>query len=86
MAACERAVALAPDDGNVRDSRGLARALAGDLAGALQDFEAYVAWAETSGSGLVPPEVVDRRLSWIESIRQGSVPFDAVTLETLRRE
>ena len=39
MDACERAVELAPDDGDYRDSRGLARALMGDYTGAIEDFK-----------------------------------------------
>jgi regulator of sirC expression with transglutaminase-like and TPR domain len=38
MDACERAVALAPDDGQIRDSRGLARAMTGNIEGAIEDF------------------------------------------------
>jgi tetratricopeptide (TPR) repeat protein len=34
MDACKKAVALDPENGNIRDSRGLARALTGDIEGA----------------------------------------------------
>ena len=44
---CERAVAAVPDDAHFKDSRGLARALTGDLAGAAEDFRAFVDWAES---------------------------------------
>lgn len=50
MPACERAVALAPEDGGIRDSRGLACALTGDLEGARKDFEFAVPWAEEAGA------------------------------------
>jgi WD40 repeat protein len=43
--ACETAVALNPEDGRLRDSRGIARALTGDRRGAVEDFRAYVVWA-----------------------------------------
>ena len=44
MRACEQAVTLAPEDGGVRDSRGLALALTGDIEGAIADFQAFIAW------------------------------------------
>ena len=46
MAACEKLVALKPDDGWFHDSRGLARALSGDYAGAAEDFKIFVAWSK----------------------------------------
>ena len=45
LPACDRAVELAPDDGNARDSRGVARAITGDVQGAIVDFERFVSWA-----------------------------------------
>ncbi len=77
MTACEQAVALAPDNGNVRDSRGLARALTGDLAGAIVDFEAFVAGTSNN-------EARTQRLGWIEALRRGENPFTAEVLEALR--
>jgi hypothetical protein len=46
--ACEYAVALAPDDGEARDSRGLFRALTGDLKGASEDFKLFMAWGKVN--------------------------------------
>ncbi|WP_306558131.1 tetratricopeptide repeat protein [Nostoc sp. 'Peltigera malacea cyanobiont' DB3992] len=46
LPACDKAVALAPEDSRIRDSRGLARALTGDTQGAIEDFEAYIAQAQ----------------------------------------
>jgi len=40
----EMAVLLQPDNGEFRDARGLARALAGDHLGAIDDFRAFVNW------------------------------------------
>ena len=42
--ACENAVALAPEHGGIIDSRGLARALTGDLKGAVADFRVFIKW------------------------------------------
>ena len=41
MFACEKAVALSPKDGEIIESRGLARALTGDIEGAIADFQVY---------------------------------------------
>ncbi|NIM49704.1 MAG: hypothetical protein GTN62_05610 [Gemmatimonadales bacterium] len=79
MTACDRAVALIPDDGGNRDSRGLARALTGDLDGAIVDFEAFVAWT---------PDDEDRaqRQGWIDTLRAGENPFTPEVLEALRKQ
>lgn len=77
MAACEQAVALAPDRGNIRDSRGLARALTGDVAGAIDDFEAFVAWTGGDRSRV-------QRQEWIDALRAGENPFTSEVLRALR--
>ncbi len=77
MAACEQAVALAPDHGDIRDSRGLARALTGDVAGAIDDFEAFVAWTGNDRSRA-------QRQGWIDALRAGQNPFTPELLERLR--
>ena len=79
LAACERAVALAPGHGGTADSRGLARALTGDLAGAIADFEAFVAWTSDN-------EPRAQRQSWIEALRAGENPFTDEVLLRLRRQ
>ncbi len=79
MEACERAVALAPDHGGFRDSRGLARALTGDVAGAIDDFEAYVARFPTD-------RLRAQRLDWIAALRSGENPFTAEVLDALREQ
>lgn len=50
LPACEQAVAFAPEDGNIRHSRGLARALTGNYQGAIEDFEAYIAQTKDKDS------------------------------------
>ncbi len=77
MAACEQAVALAPDHGDIRDSRGLARALTGDVAGAIDDFEAYVAYTGNDRNRA-------QRQGWIDALRAGQNPFTPELLERLR--
>jgi len=85
MPACARAVALAPEHGDYRDSRGLALALTGDVPGAIEDFRFFVAWAKTTGQG----RNVDWREEWIARLEAGESPavvFDAATLQRLRNE
>ncbi len=79
---CERAVELEPDNGSYRDSRGLARALTGDYAGAIEDFQFYVEW----GQNKQPKERLDKRRDWIWELEAGRNPFDEATLEALRYE
>src|SRR5262245_6714440 len=81
LAACERAVTLAPDDGQVRDSRGLARALTGDRSGAIDDFTAFIAWARPDAALAAGAA---QREAWVATLRAGGDPFDADALRALR--
>ena len=77
MDACEQGVALEPEDGEYRRSRGLARALTGDTGGAIEDFEAYVKWPESDwGRKQVQ--------GWIDALRAGEDPFTEEVLKELR--
>jgi hypothetical protein len=81
--ACEWAVADATDDNvaSYRDSRGLARALTGNVEGALDDFHFFV----EAGTG----SNREAREAWITRLAAGEEPaviFDAATLEALKRE
>ena len=82
MPACERAVALAPPDrlAGARDSRGLARALAGDTSGAIEDFQAFVDWSKQNGLYEAQGK---QREAWIAALTQGNNPFDQSTLDSL---
>ena len=73
-------VALAPDDGAIRYSRGLARALTGNSSGAIEDFQAYIVWAHQNGQ----KDRVPQRQDWIAVLKAGRDPFDAQTLEQLK--
>jgi regulator of sirC expression with transglutaminase-like and TPR domain len=79
MSACDRAVALAPDNANLKDSRGIVRALTGDSDGAIQDFEAFV--AATSDAGRKA-----RREAWIEALRAGRQPLTPEVLAAERAQ
>ena len=77
MKYCERAVDVAPDDPDIRDGRGLARALAGDIAGAIEDFQFYV---DQSGN----QSRIQARQEWILDLKAGINPFTSEVLEQLR--
>ena len=78
MFACEKAIALEPENGGIRDSRGLARALTGDTAGAIEDFQAFLEW---SGG-----RAKEKRQGWIDSLRARKNPFTDEELESLSNE
>jgi hypothetical protein len=79
-------VLLAPDNGDIRDSRGLARALLGDAGGAIEDFEfTLVWWREPTRSSLYSEQIIQRE-AWITALKSGSNPFDPATLEKLKKE
>jgi tetratricopeptide (TPR) repeat protein len=75
MFACEKAVALAPDDGNYRNNRGLARALTRNTKGAIEDFQAFIASTKDK-------EDKSQRQRWVNALRAGKNPF---TPEEIKR-
>jgi len=72
LPACEKAVELAPDSASHLDSRAVARALLGDLGGALSDFRAALDAAE---DGEFSPSLEAKRRSWIVQLEKGESPF-----------
>jgi hypothetical protein len=80
---CGRALASAPDSGETHDNRGLVRALIGDLPGAIEDFQSYIAWAEREDRVYYADEIVDRN-AWITTLQAGRQPFDDAMLRRLR--
>jgi hypothetical protein len=81
MFACEYAVSMDPTDGRLRDSRGVARVLTGDLTGAIEDFQAYVEWVNRTADGQQDPKA--QRERWIAALRMGQNPLTAEELKTL---
>jgi tetratricopeptide (TPR) repeat protein len=79
MDACETAVALEPKNGIFRDSRGLARALTGNIAGAIEDFQAFVDWTDNEQKRL-------QRQRWLDALRAGENPFTQEEIERLLNE
>lgn len=76
LEACDRAVELAPDNVEIRDSRGLARALVGDFEGAIADFQTFVEETEHEGRRF-------QRQNWIEMLQADENPFTPSVLRML---
>jgi tetratricopeptide (TPR) repeat protein len=68
ISACDTAVELAPGNADVQDSRGVARALTGDTAGAIADFQAAI-----KGTDLA--QIKKQRQGWIDKLKKGEKPF-----------
>lgn len=77
----DRAVKLDPDNGSYHRGRGLARALAEDLSGAIEDFQYYITWAQRERKH--PQESIAKHPQWIKVLEAGESPFDSATLEAL---
>lgn len=82
LIAGDKAVELEPDNKNYQDSRGLARGLTGDLAGAKADFQAVL----DSGYFDKREKEKQRRERWVEVLEAGYNPFTPEELQALRRE
>jgi tetratricopeptide (TPR) repeat protein len=76
IAACEKAVTFNPEREAFRDSRGITRALAGNIEGAIEDFQAYIAWTDNDEWKL-------QRQRWIDALKAGENPFTSEEIETL---
>ena len=76
MFACEKAVMLSTENGNPLNSRGIARALTGNKAGAIEDFQAFIAWSDSE-------EEKAQRQAWIDALRAGENPFTDEELKKL---
>ena len=79
MFACNKAVAIAPENSDIRDSRGLARALTGNTQGAIEDFEAYIASTDDK-------KLKSQRQQWVNSLRAGKNPFTDEELKSLLKQ
>jgi tetratricopeptide (TPR) repeat protein len=62
-----------------RDTRGLARALAGDTKGAIEDFEMFIRLD-------MQPRLNAQRQQWVDALRKGQQPFTPQLLKKLRSE
>ena len=73
---CEQAVTAAPDHAGTRDSRGLARALTGNIEGAIADFQFFVDNSENEAGK-------QQRQQWIQQLQAGQNPFTPEVLKGL---
>ena len=79
---CEQAVSLEPDNTGYQDSRGLARALTGDFAGAIIDFQCFI--DEQTKNGNEQSDLVKQRQQWILDLKAGKNPFTPEVLEAIK--
>ena len=91
MFACEKAVALEPEPGRFRGSHGIARALTGDIEGAIEDFYASMNWSNSNQArAKYKKRWLDqwraRLKPWIDSLRAGKNPFTPEEIERLLNE
>ena len=78
LPSCEQAVALAPDNADIRDSRGLARALNDNYSGAIADFQFFIDHTARTGNE------AQLRQTWIRDLKAGINPFTPEVLEGLK--
>jgi tetratricopeptide (TPR) repeat protein len=76
MFACEKAMELEPKNWGIRDSRGVARAMTGDIKGAIEDFQEYI----KEGNNTV---MKSQRQRWVDALRAGEDPFTDEEIKTL---
>ena len=82
--ACDLAVERAGSDDPTywfRDSRGLARALTGNVQGAIEDFEFYIERTKNPKT-----EHKLQRQGWVTALKAGKNPFTPELLKSLREE
>ncbi|MGI0491537.1 TIR domain-containing protein [Alkalinema pantanalense CENA528] len=79
MNACEKSVKASPSNGDYRQNRGVARALTGDVTGAIEDLQAFVDWTNDDDRKI-------KRQAWIDSLKAGQNPFTPQMLQTLRQK
>ena len=77
----ENAVQLEPDNGACLDTRGLARGLTGDIAGAIEDFQRVLDISTFDES----EAETQQRQDWLDALRRGENPFTPEELEKLRK-
>ena len=90
--ACDKAIEVDPSIGASYDSRGIVRALNGNLQGAVEDFYFFTYWAKNLSSMemegyQINTEMVSKREGWIELLKNGENPFtDSALMGSLQNE
>ena len=83
MPYCDQAVAADPGELS-KDSRGLANALLGHDDEAVADFEAFLAWVDSSPKDGCRTHYGASRAAWVEALKAGETPFDPAAIADLR--
>jgi WD40 repeat protein len=85
LPAGDRAVEVADEEkkAHYRDTRGLARGLAGRKKEAIEDFRAFIDWAENHK---LYDDRISKRKEWIKKMEDNQDPFTDETLRELRGE
>jgi peptidase M23-like protein len=79
MEACDRAVALEPNNGDWRRTRGLAWGMLGDRDGAAREIEHYVGWEPRD-------DLREQYEAYLDLLRRGENPFTRDTVDELRMQ
>ena len=79
MKACDMAVTLEPTSGDIHDSRGVARALAGKPSDAIRDFQVFIARTNDK-------KKKSEREAWVAALSAGKNPFTPAVLKKLQAE
>ena len=79
----EKAVTLSPAATSARDTRGLARALTGDLAGAIEDFRFFI---DHFDADKWPQLYSEMRQQWVAELERGHNPINVTVLQRLLEE
>lgn len=75
--ACNKAIELEPNTAYIRDERAIARALTGDIQGAIKDLIFYVKY--------IPHEKAKtERQGWLNTLKKSENPFTEEVLKRLR--
>ena len=74
--ACESAVNLSEGNANIIDSRGLSRALSGNIKGAIEDFNAFINKTDNQEYKL-------QRQKWVKALNVGTNPFTEEEIKKL---
>jgi len=77
MDACEKAVALAPKNRGIRDSRALARALTDNIQGAIEDYQFAIEKSDQE-------EYKSKAQGWLDALQKGENPFSEEVLKGMR--
>jgi WD40 repeat protein len=78
---CEHAVDMEPMSATGREGRGMARAITGDYAGAMEDYRFFIAFGAEQGFS---HEYILQREQWLAELEAGTNPFTPELLEMLK--